>query len=60
MRLGIYGTGGSGREVFDMIEMNPSLKKCWDEIIFIDDTKHNPPAKRAGYCQQAAAGWIFI
>lgn len=26
MRLGIYGTGGSGREVFDMIEMNPSLK----------------------------------
>lgn len=39
MRLGIYGTGCSGREVFDMIEMNPSLKKCWDEIIFIDDTK---------------------
>ena len=31
MRLGIYGTGGSGREVFDMIEMNPSLKKCWDQ-----------------------------
>lgn len=39
MKLGIYGTGGSGREVFDMLEMNPSLKKCWDEVIFIDDTK---------------------
>lgn len=39
MKLGIYGTGGSGREVFDMIDMNSSLRECWDEIIFIDDTK---------------------
>lgn len=39
MKLGIYGTGGSGREVYDIITMNPTTKEYWSEIIFIDDTK---------------------
>lgn len=34
MILGIYGSGGSGREVKEIAE---TIKK-WDEIVFIDDT----------------------
>lgn len=39
MKLGIYGTGGSGREVFEMVNNMPEFKSEWDEIVFIDDTK---------------------
>lgn len=39
MILGIYGTGGSGKETFEMVNGNEALKNRWDEIIFIDDTK---------------------
>lgn len=38
MILGIYGTGGSGRELYEMIERS-SLVDNWDEILFIDDMK---------------------
>lgn len=34
MKLGIYGSGGAGREVKEIAE----LRNEWDEIIFIDDT----------------------
>lgn len=39
MNLAIYGTGGSGREVYELLERNDSVRKCWEEIIFVDDTK---------------------
>lgn len=39
MTLGIYGTGGSGRELLEMIEKNEELQSLWGEIVFIDDTK---------------------
>jgi sugar O-acyltransferase, sialic acid O-acetyltransferase NeuD family len=38
MRLAIYGMGGSGKELLEMIEMAPDLSHKWNEIIFIDDT----------------------
>lgn len=34
MILGIYGSGGSGREVKEMAD----ILGCWEEIVFIDDT----------------------
>lgn len=39
MILGIYGTGGSGKELLEMISKYDNLKKRWDEIVYIDDTK---------------------
>lgn len=36
MILGIYGTGGAGRDVYDMI---PRIGQKWDQIVFIDDFK---------------------
>ena len=39
MILGIYGSSGSGREAFEMVEAFPQLRECWEEIVFIDDTK---------------------
>lgn len=39
MVLGIYGTGGSGRELLEMISKYDELNNRWDEIIYIDDTK---------------------
>lgn len=38
MTLGIYGTGGSGKELLEMIERFPELSNRWSEIVFIDDT----------------------
>ena len=38
MKLGIYGTGGSGRELYEMITETDALCAQWDEIVFIDDT----------------------
>lgn len=39
MKLGIYGTGGSGAELYEMILSFPELHQKWEEIYFIDDTK---------------------
>lgn len=40
MILGIYGTGGTGEEVFEIVkEMEKNGVSQWNEIIFIDDTK---------------------
>lgn len=36
MILGIYGTGGTGTEVYDMLQM---MEHDWQQIVFIDDTK---------------------
>lgn len=41
MILGIYGTGGAAKEIFDLVTCNESIKKNWDEIVFIDDTKES-------------------
>lgn len=41
MNLGIYGTGGFGKEVFDVAcRENANIKK-WENIFFIDDFKEN-------------------
>lgn len=37
--LGIYGTGGSGRELLEMVERFPELRGRWDDVVFIDDVK---------------------
>ena len=37
MMLGIYGSGGSGREVFDMAVRRNAVSALWDEIVFVDD-----------------------
>lgn len=39
MFLGIYGTGGTGREILEVILSFKELASRWEEIIFIDDTK---------------------
>ena len=36
--LAIYGSGGAGTELYEMISVS-SLKNHWREILFIDDTK---------------------
>ncbi len=38
MILGIYGTGGAGREVRDIVETTALLRCRYEKIIFIDDT----------------------
>ena len=38
MNIAIYGSGGAGKEVFDLLEETPEERKKWDEIVFIDDT----------------------
>lgn len=38
MKLAIYGTGGSGKEAYEILEECPEERLKWDEIIFIDDT----------------------
>lgn len=39
MILGIYGAGGLGREVFELVNQIDPQKTIWKTIIFIDDTK---------------------
>lgn len=39
MKLAIYGAGGSGKEVYEIVEDCEGERKKWEEIIFIDDTK---------------------
>lgn len=39
MVLGIYGAGGSGRELYEVISEENVLLDRWDDIVFIDDSK---------------------
>ena len=39
MNLAIYGTGGSGRELYEIISITREWDGRWEEIVFIDDTK---------------------
>lgn len=39
MILGIYGTGGSGQEVYEIVVCNGSICSRWSEVVFIDDTR---------------------
>lgn len=39
MVLGIYGTGGSGKELLEMIERFPELNGRWERLVFIDDVR---------------------
>lgn len=41
MKLAIYGSGGSGCEVYDLAVRCNNAKKKWDEIVFIDDFKES-------------------
>ena len=38
MILGIYGSGGAGKEVFDLLQESPKVRALWQEAVFIDDT----------------------
>lgn len=37
MVLAIYGTGGSGREIYEIVMSEPSLRARWQTAVFIDD-----------------------
>ena len=37
MRLAIYGTGGTGREVHEIVSSMDPLHERWEELIFVDD-----------------------
>jgi len=41
MHLGIYGTGGFGKEIFDIASRENANIKKWESIFFIDDFKEN-------------------
>ena len=38
MNLAIYGSGGAGKEVYDLLLETPAERAKWDEVLFIDDT----------------------
>ena len=37
MILAIYGTGGSGREVYEIASAIDPEHERWDRIVFVDD-----------------------
>jgi hypothetical protein len=37
MILGIYGSGGLGREIYDIAARRNSVSSLWNQIVFIDD-----------------------
>lgn len=37
MKLGVYGSGGLGREVYEVALRRNAASNLWDEIVFIDD-----------------------
>ncbi|MFM7169205.1 MAG: NeuD/PglB/VioB family sugar acetyltransferase [Planctomycetaceae bacterium] len=39
MRLAIYGSGGLGREVYELAEIVNQEASKWDEIFFVDDVR---------------------
>lgn len=46
MNLGIYGSGGLGREVYEIAVRRNAASTLWDEIVFIDD--FNSPGEYYG------------
>ena len=38
MNIAIYGSGGAGKEVYDLLQETPGEREKWEEILFIDDT----------------------
>ena len=38
MKIAIYGSGGAGKEVYDLLDETPEERKKWDEVLYIDDT----------------------
>lgn len=42
MNLGVYGSGGLGREVVELAKQINSVSKRWDDIVFIDDYSPEP------------------
>ena len=47
MKLAVYGTGGSGLEMLELVVYCVGLEGHWDELMFIDDTKD--PGEFHGY-----------
>jgi len=43
MKLGIYGSGGLGREVYDIARRRSAISSLWQEIIFINDFEEEKP-----------------
>lgn len=41
MKLAIYGSGGSGCEMYDLAVRCNNKKRKWEKIVFIDDFKEN-------------------
>ena len=41
MILGIYGSGGFGKEVYDVACRQNAINKSWEHIFFIDDFREN-------------------
>lgn len=39
MKLGIYGAGGLGREVYELAKIINQSDSRWEEIVFIDDSE---------------------
>lgn len=37
MRLAVYGTGGSGREVHEIVSAMDPARERWEEVVFVDD-----------------------
>lgn len=45
MKIGIYGSGGLGREILNLVKQINANSSRWDEYIFIDDTKCDKECK---------------
>jgi len=43
MKLGIYGSGGLGKEIYEISERINQKTKQWDEILFLDDIREEGP-----------------
>lgn len=43
MILGVYGSGGLGREVFELATRRNAVSRIWTEIVFIDDVRAEGP-----------------
>jgi sugar O-acyltransferase (sialic acid O-acetyltransferase NeuD family) len=39
MKIGIYGSGGLGKEVYELAGRINAKHKRWDEIVFVDDVR---------------------
>lgn len=66
MYLAIYGTGGSGREVFEVASSINAVDSRWEKIIFLDDFTENaelygaPILSFEKMCSQYAPGLIEV